>query len=228
MNVNHAGLQRAHAFANLHRQAKGSRPLYARHQNVGELYVYEQIGEDWWTGEGVTAKRVQEALAQLKGATTLNIYVNSEGGDIFEAKAIHSLIRRFVGERVVHIDGIAASAATFVAMAGDRIITAPSATWMIHEVWTRTAGRAQDLRATADVLDIENKTFAETYAARTGQKVEDVQAWMAAETWMDAKTAKSRGFTDEIAEAESSTGLAAANQRAALVAQARRYSDVWR
>lgn len=213
--MKHAGLQRAHRLAAKYKEAKGPRPLFAEQSAAkGSLYIYETIGEDFWSGGGLTAKSVSEALAQMSGVKTLDIFINSGGGDIFEAKAIYSQLRRFNAERVVHIDGIAASAATFIAMAGDRIITAPSATWMIHEVWAFAGGRASEMRALADVLDLENKAFAETYAKRTGQSVEDVLAWMNAETWMSAAEAKERGFTDEIAESETaddeSESLAAA------------------
>jgi ATP-dependent Clp protease, protease subunit len=196
---------RARMLADRHREVSGQQKFRADVSGTrGSLYIYDVIGEDWWTGGGVTAKSVQVALEGMKGVTGVDIYVNSPGGDIFEAKAIYAQLRRFSGERVVHVDGIAASAATFIAMAGDRIITAPAATWMIHEVWAGAVGRASDMRAMADVLDMENVTFAETYAKRTGQSVDDVRAWMAAETWMSASDAKARGFTDEIAEAYAS------------------------
>ena len=198
------GAQKAARIAARHRELAGKRPLFAKKaEDRVALYVYEVIGEDWWTGGGVTAKKVSEALDAAKGAKSLDIYINSEGGDVFEAKAIHTLIRRFDGERVVHVDGIAASAASYIAMAGDRIVTSPLATWMIHEVRGGAYGRAQEMRAMADLMDKENGTMAETYAARTGQKLEDVLGWMNAETWMTAAEATARGFTDEIAEEES-------------------------
>lgn len=198
---------RARQLAERHRRASGQQPFRADVSGGrGALYIYDVIGEDWWTGGGVTAKSVQAALDGMKGASGLDIFINSPGGDIFEAKAIYAQLRRFSGERVVHVDGIAASAATFIAMAGDRIVTAPAATWMIHEVWAFTGGRAADFRAMADTLDMENATFAETYSKRSGQSIEDVRAWMAAETWMNAAEAKTRGFTDEIAEAPASDG----------------------
>jgi ATP-dependent Clp protease protease subunit len=203
-----------------------ARQLAARHQQVtgrfhfsaeasgdrGQLYIYESIGDDLWTGGGVTGKKVVEALDQMKatGTKALDIYINSPGGDIFEAKAIYAALRRFDGERVVHVDGIAASAASFIAMAGDTIVTQPAGTWMIHEVRALAFGRAADLRATADVLDLENKTFAETYAKRTGQSLQDVLSWMGAETWMNAAQAKERGFTDHIAQESNDGGEALA------------------
>jgi ATP-dependent Clp protease, protease subunit len=198
--MKNTGLTLARQLAAQHREVSGRQAFFSETSGKrGALYIYDVIGEDLFTGGGVTAKMVAEALAGMKGVTGLDVYVNSPGGDIFEAKAIHSLLRRFQGERVVHVDGIAASAATFIAMAGDRIVTAPAANWMIHEVWARAAGNAAEHRALADSLDVENKLFAETYAKRTGQSVEDVLAWMSVETWMTAAEAMERGFTDEIA-----------------------------
>lgn len=198
-------LPRARALAVQHRQATGQ-PAFRAEVSGGRasLYIYDVIGLDWWTGGGITAKSVQAELERMKGASVLDIFINSPGGDIFEAKAILSQLQRFSGEKVVHVDGIAASAATYIAMAGDRIITARDATWMIHEVWTGAVGTAADMRATADLLDKENGVYAERYASRTGRTVEEVREWMAAETWMTAAEAKARGFTDEIAEAEPS------------------------
>lgn len=194
-------------FAKAHEIAarfrKEPRPLLAKaSDSKAALYIYEVIGEDWWTGGGVTAKSVRDALDEVKGAKTLDIYINSEGGDVFEAKAIYEQLKRFEGEKVVHVDGIAASAATFIAMAGDRIITAPAATWMVHEAWSIAAGRASDMRAMADVLDLQNESIAGIYAERTKRPVSELRDIMAAETWMDAEEAKRLGFTDEIAREE--------------------------
>ena len=179
----------------------------AKADTAGELFIYEQIGFDCWTGEGVTGKSVAAALAELKGCKVLNVFVNSEGGDVFEAKAIYSQLMRFKdnAEVVIHIDGIAASAATFIAMAGSKIITSPVATWMVHQEWSGAMGRAEDMRAMADLLDIENETIAATYAARTKGPVEKMRALMAAPpdgTWMNAQAALEHGFTDEIAAEE--------------------------
>lgn len=192
-------MNKARQLAARHRTALGLKPFVAKSAtDVGDLYVYSSIGESWWDDSGVTAKKVKDALVELKGVKTLNIYINSEGGDIFEAKAIYSLLERFDAEKVVHVDGLAASAATFIAMVGSKIITASHATWMIHEVRSLAFGRAEEMRAMADLLDLENRTFAETYAKRTKNTVDDVLAWMNAETWMNASDSKERGFTDEV------------------------------
>lgn len=190
---------------------KGADPV------VGELFIYEQIGFDCWTGEGVTGKSVKDALDTMKGVKTLNVYINSEGGDVFEAKAIYSQLKRFGAEKIIHIDGIAASAATFIAMAGDKIITSPVATWMIHQAWSGAMGRAEDMRAMADLLDLENQTLAETYAARTKKGVDEMLALMSAPpdgTWMNAQKALELGLTDEIGTDESTDNVSASIEAA--------------
>jgi ATP-dependent Clp protease, protease subunit len=219
-------LQMARQLAARHRMLTGRQGFSAEVSGErGQLYIYDAIGFDYWTGGGITGKSVTDALAEVSaaGIKAVDVFINSPGGDIFEGKAIYAAIRRFEGERVVHVDGVAASAASFIAMAGDKIRTQAYATWMIHDVrgsaWSATAA---DARKLAEVLDLENGTFADTYAKRTGQTRADVLAWMNAETWMNAAQAKERGFTDEIAEetADEGEALAAALRDATLTLRA--------
>lgn len=181
---------------------KGS--LATRVQNkgasAGALYLYDIIGRDWWTGEGVTAAEFVAALDTLKGVKQLDVYINSPGGDVMEAKAMYANLMRFDAQKTVHVDGIAASAATFVAMAGDKIVTAPEGTWMIHETWGGQMGNADDLRAYADLLDMQNADLASIYSKRTGLAEAQVRDLMAAETWMNASKALELKFSDEIEE----------------------------
>lgn len=190
--------------------------------SVGNLYIYAMIGSSWFE-EGVTAEGVRQALDGLRGVKTLNIFINSEGGDVFEAKAIYTQLKRFAAEKVVHIDGLAASAATFIAMAGDRIVTSPAATWMIHEAWTVAMGNAGDLRDSADLLEMINEDIAKLYADRTGKDISTVRELMAAETWMTAQEALDLGFTDEIAtfadDAEDDAPAAKASGKLEAVAE---------
>lgn len=169
----------------------------AAKSTVGEVFVYDEIG--WY---GITAATVAAALAQLKkeGAQSLNVYVNSPGGDVFEGVAIYNVLRRFAGEKVVHIDGLAASMATIIAMAGDRIVTAPNGMWMVHNPWSYMQGDGDALRQRAELLDQLRQSCIDTYASRTKQSAADIAAWMAAETWMTAEEALARGFTDEVRE----------------------------
>lgn len=176
-------------------------PLFraAAKQDRGELYVYQQIGAGWFA-DGVTAESVRKALDEMKGVKALDIFINSEGGDVFEAKAILAQLQRFSAEKTVYIDGLAASAATLIAMAGGTVVSSPIATWMVHNPWTIAVGEASDMRKTADVLDLEAQAIAETYAAKTGGTVEEMRALMDAETWMSAQDALDKGFTDSIAD----------------------------
>lgn len=178
--------------------AKGFRA--EKKKTTGELYIYDVIGQDFWTGEGVTAKTVAATLEEFKDATELSIFINSPGGLISEGKAIYTQLQRFAGTKTVYVDGIAASAASFIAMAGDRIVTGSAATWMIHEAMGGAYGFAEDLEAVAEVLRMLTNDIAAVYEKRTGQSRAKLLEWMAAETWMDAETAKERGFTDEIAD----------------------------
>lgn len=171
---------------------------------AGSLYIYDEIMPEWWPAEwgGLKASTVVKALEDLRGVKTLNVYINSPGGDVFGGKAILTNLQRFEGEKVVHVDGIAASAATFIAMAGDRIVTASHANWMIHEASSMAFGRAEDMRAQAEVLDLANRDMAELYAKQTGKSVDEMLEAMAAETWFSAAEALDFGLTDEVYEPE--------------------------
>lgn len=165
-------------------------------EQVGELYVYDEIGPGFCGG--LSAQDVIRSLDEMRGAGRVEVYINSPGGDSFEGMAIYNALKRLQCSKTVHIDGVAASIASIIAMAGDRIVTAPNAMWMIHEPWACQQGTAEELRKKADLLDQVRGTMADTYAARTGLKRDDVLAMMAAETWMTAAEAKAKGFTDEI------------------------------
>lgn len=175
-------------FARTHAKAK-----------TGDLYIYDTIGGYWG---GILAKDVVKALEDMAGVKTLNIYINSPGGDVFEAVAMMSVIERFDGTKNVVVDGIAASAASFVAMVGDTITTSASAMWMIHEPWGFAMGSAAEMRKSAEMLDKINGNMVELYAERTGAKPADIKQWLADETWMTAAEAKERGFTDHVTDDE--------------------------
>lgn len=184
--------------------ARGQRGLRAekKSEKEGSLYVYDVIGEDFWTGEGVTAKGVVAELEKLRGAKTLHLYINSPGGDVFEGEAILANLRRFEGRKVVHVDGLAASAASLIAMVGDEILIQPEAMFMIHEAWSIALGNAEDMRAMADILEKMSGAYAETYAERTGLPAEKARDLMRAETWMTAKEAVELGFASAIEGAD--------------------------
>jgi ATP-dependent Clp protease protease subunit len=171
--------------------------IVARKGDDATVYLYDAITPAYMGG--LSAKSFVDALSkEAKGAKTLNVRINSPGGVIHEAKAIYTALKAFPGRKVVHVDGLAASAATFIAMAGDEIRTAPEATWFIHGAQGMTMGDANAHREIADVLDMESANIAAIYAKRTGQKVEDLRKMMDDETFMTAAEAKAKGFTDAI------------------------------
>jgi ATP-dependent Clp protease protease subunit len=165
----------------------------------GEILLYGLIGQDWF-GEGNSSKGFAKDLKALGDVKTIDLRIDSEGGDVFTGKAIYSLLNDHTAEIVVHVDGLAASAASFIAMVGDTIEMAEGAFMMIHDCWSFAIGNAAELRKTADLLDKVNDTIIEVYVGRTGAKDTDVRKWMADETWMTAKECVKLGFADKINE----------------------------
>lgn len=165
-----------------------------------DVYLYGLIGTDYW-GDGVSAKKFADDLKALgKDIKTIDLRINSEGGDVFAGKAMYSLLVEHKAQVITHIDGLAASAASFIAMAGDEIEIAEAAFVMIHNAWTFAMGGAEDMRRTADLLDTVNETIREVYIARTNNAEGDIREWMDAETWMTGKEAVARGFADKVVD----------------------------
>lgn len=198
------------------RQATGRRfeVVNKADEDAAEIFIYDAIvGSDieaeWWGG--VSANAFVKALRGIT-ASTIHLRINSPGGDVFGARAIETALREHKAHVVVHIDGLAASAATFIAMAGDEIVIADGAMFMIHKAWTYAYGNADDLTKTAELLDKIDATLVDTYAKRTGQGDSRIAEWMAAETWFTADEAVQHGFADRVASADASQGEGAANQ----------------
>lgn len=163
-----------------------------------EILIYDVIGEDFW-GNGVGAKKFVEDLNQVK-ASQINVRINSPGGDVYEGNAIYNALRMHKAKINVQIDGIAASIASVIAMAGDKIQIAENAMIMIHNPWTFALGNAAELRKVADTLDKAQITLLSSYKNKTGLTDDDLVPMLDAETWLTAKEALSYGFVDEILE----------------------------
>lgn len=164
---------------------------------VPELLVYGDI-DDFW-GD-VQSKEFVEQLSAIT-AKELHVRINSLGGSVFAAQAIYSSLRRHPANVTVFIDGIAASAATLIAMAGDKIVMPNNAMMMIHNPLTWTAGDAEGLREMADVLDKVRDTIVATYREKTELEDAKIIELMDAETWMTASEALELGFVDEVSPA---------------------------
>lgn len=164
------------------------------------ISIYDVIGEDWWTGEGVTAKRVAGALRSI-GAKPVTVNINSPGGDMFEGLAIYNLLVEHPAKVTVRVMGLAASAASIIAMAGDEIEMGMGSMLMIHNSWGMVVGNQDDMRAAAETFAEFDAAMADIYAARSGKPVTEVAAMMSAETFMRAEKAIEMGFADSTFEA---------------------------
>lgn len=160
-----------------------------------EVLIYDEIG-----AYGVTAKGFLAELGALPDDAAIDLRLNSPGGSVFDAVAIYNALKRHAGEITVWIDGIAASAASYIAMAGDTIVMPENAFLMIHDPSGLVMGTAEDMRSTAEALDKVKGSLIQGYAAKSGKSDDEIAALMAAETWLDAKDALDFGFIDRIAE----------------------------
>ena len=139
-------------------------------------------------------------LGRLPDGVPIDLRLNSPGGSVFDAVAIYNALKRHAGTVTVWIDGIAASAASYIAMAGDEIVMPENAFLMIHDPSGLVMGTADDMRAMAEALDKIKGSLTPGYAAKSGGSEEDIAALMAAETWFDAQDALDAGLATRIAE----------------------------
>ncbi|WP_416046685.1 head maturation protease, ClpP-related [Cupriavidus basilensis] len=181
--------------------------VVASADNEVTVYLYDVIVSDDWFG-GVSATAFVKELASIT-ADTIHLRVNSPGGDVFAARAMEAALRGHSAKIIAHVDGLAASAASFLIMAADEIEISDGGFVMIHKAWTALWGNANDLRSEADLLDKIDATLVSTYAQRTGQSAEDIAAWMDAETWLSADEAIAKGFADRKAEVAAKTSAQA-------------------
>lgn len=159
---------------------------------AAEISIYDEIGA--W---GVTAK---DFIAELKAldAGTIKVSINSPGGSVFDALAMFNALRQHPASIEVTVMGVAASAASLIAMAGDKIIMPANAFMMIHNPLNFAYGNAEELREMADVLDKIGASLVAIYVKRTGMAEEEVKALLDAETWLNADEAVAKGFADEV------------------------------
>ncbi len=162
-------------------------------EEEAEIVLYNSIG-GWF---GVWADEFRSELKAIK-AKTIHLRINSPGGVVSEAMAIYNSLKEHDAKVITHIDGLAASAASVVALAGDEIIMGEGAMYMIHDPLLITVGNARELRKDADVLDQFGAAIAGIYQRKTGQTAEQVAAWMEDETWFTPEQAVEAGFADRV------------------------------
>lgn len=187
------------------------RSFRAANQDDGSLvlYMYDDIGPGWFS-DGILAKDVAAAIESAGDVSSITVRINSPGGDVFEGNTIFSLLKSAGVPVKVMVDGLAASAASVIAMAGAEIIMGSNAMMMIHNAWMVAIGDADELRKNADTLDKISGVLVDTYAARTGQTKKAVTEMMSAETWLTAKEAVDLGFATGVYEPGDQQSKAAA------------------
>lgn len=158
------------------------------------VYVYDMI-DDYY---GVSAQSFIDAINGIT-ASVINVRVNSPGGDVFAARAMVTAIAAHSSKIVAHIDGLAASAASYLAMAADEVVMSEGSFLMIHKAWSGVLGNSDDMRTTADLLDKIDASIVADYQRKTGLPADEISQMMAAETWMDATEAVEKGFADSVA-----------------------------
>jgi ATP-dependent Clp endopeptidase proteolytic subunit ClpP len=164
-----------------------------------EILIYDAIGKSFWDDDAVSAQSFVTALADLGDVAEIKLRINSPGGDVFDGVAIYNAVKNHKAKVTAHVDGIAASAASLIAMAADKIVMPSNAFMLIHQSAGFSMGNAEDMIALAADLQRIDKSMAATYAARSGQPASKVRALMKEDRLMDATEAKSLGYADEIA-----------------------------
>lgn len=165
------------------------------------ITILDEIGESWWS-EGVTAKRIAGALRSIGADKDVEVIINSAGGDVFEGIAIYNLLKEHKGKVTVKIVGLAASAASIIALAGDEVQVAKAGFIMIHNAWVVGAGNRHDFRAFADYLEPFDDVLASVYIDQTGLDKKEIQSMMDNETWLNGDEAIAKGFADALLDSD--------------------------
>ncbi len=160
------------------------------------LYIEGEIASQSWWGDEITPKLFKAELDQ--GKDDIDVYINSPGGDCIAASQIYTMLMEYKGNVTVKIDGLAASAASVIAMAGTKVCMSPPAMMMIHNPLTLAIGDSQEMRKTIEVLDEFKESILNAYELKTGLTRDELSNMMDAETWLNANKALEYGFIDEI------------------------------
>jgi len=159
-----------------------------------EILLYEDIG-GWF---GITAESFVKEVKSLGKVSNISLRINSNGGNVFDGLAIHNYLKSHEARVTVEVDGLAASIASIIAMAGDEIRMADNAWMMIHDPWIVTGGTAKELRETADTMEGIRETLLDTYVARSGHDRDAISNMMEEETWLNASDAVEFGLASSI------------------------------
>ncbi|WP_242957644.1 head maturation protease, ClpP-related [Clostridium cochlearium] len=171
-------------------------------EKMGELTLYGEISNETWWGDEVTPKEFKSDLDNLGEIDTLNIYINSPGGDVFAGQTIYSILKRHKAHKNVYIDGLAASIASVIAMAGNTIFMPKNSMMMIHNPWTIGMGNASEFRKLAEDLDKIRESLIAAYEGHSALTRDEIIEIMDSETWLTASECEEYGFCDVVEEEE--------------------------
>jgi len=171
--------------------------MYQSDLETGEIFLYDAIGSSFWGM--IDAATVLPDLAKMSGRK-VTLRISSPGGSVDEGRAIFNALKRHQGGVDVVVDSSAYSIASYIAMAGDRVVMAKNAMMMVHNPWTMAMGSAAELRKTADVLDKYRDSILDAYMDRTKKDRKKIVAILDAETWYTAQEAVAAGFATEVGD----------------------------
>lgn len=175
--------------------------VMAAQTDENTISMLEVIGEDWWSGSGVTSKRVKAALRAI-GDQEVFVDLNSPGGDFFEGVAIYNMLRAHPKKVTVRILSLAASAASVIAMAGDEIQIGKAGFLMVHNAWVVAVGNRHDLADAARTMEPFDDAMAAVYADRAGVDKPKAAGWMDQETWFNGEQAIAEGLATALLPAD--------------------------
>lgn len=204
---------------NFERQAIEAKPMKTNNNSVEvraldngkkhiELRIYDEIVPTWisrYMTDTMSSGEVADLIAEVPDAERIDVYINSPGGSVFEGMTIYDTLKSHPAPVNVYVQGLAASIASVIAMAGDTIQIGAGGFFMVHDAWSIVQGNSNDLRNEALLLDKINLSIANLVAQRTGNDVNTVSKWMANETWFTAQEAVDAGFANRISGSADAT-----------------------
>lgn len=178
--------------------SRAGSPLKIQNKSAteAEVIIYAGIGQDFWgDGSMVSAKQFSDEMKKISDSvTTINVRINSPGGDVFDGIAIYNRLKQHKAKKKVYIDGLAASISSIIALAGDEIIMGEAALYMIHLPWTWAYGNRMELDNTINrLMDVEEQMLG-IYSKKTGLERSEIRSLLEKETWMGADEALEKGF----------------------------------
>lgn len=170
--------------------------------NVAQIDIFGDIVSEKWFDEETSATSFRDALKELGDVTTINLSINSGGGSVFDGIAIYNMLKSHKATVNVYVEGLAASIASVIAMAGDTITMRSGSMMMVHMPWTLSQGNAEEMRRTADTLEKTGDSIVDIYSERTGISSDDIRNIMNDETWLSAEEAVEQGWATKLDKKE--------------------------